>query len=321
MSLGLPEGAEAIGVDLGGTKMAVGVLSPMGEVVYRSETPSTGLSQEQLVELLAAELRAAVSARPQVAAIGLGVPCRIDRARGVAVGAVNLPLQDLPLRDLIAERLGHPVSLDNDANVAALAEHRHGAARGATNAVMLTVGTGIGGGLILNEELFRGSVGAAAELGHMVVEVDGTPCQGSCPNNGCIEAVASGTALGREGRLAAEREPGSALGKLLATGEEIDGRAVTAAALNGDPVALEVAALIGRRLGVAMCGLANAFDPDVIVLGGGVLALGPFLVDPATAEVRARALPPQNEVDIRAAELGADAGMIGAATLALEEAA
>lgn len=314
------DAAEAIGVDLGGTKLAAGVVGHGAEVLYRAEISSINLDQDQLIAALEAELRAAISARPRVGAIGLGVPCTIDRARGVAINAVNLPLKDLPLRDLVHERLGLPVSLDNDANVAALAEHRHGAATGATNVVMLTIGTGIGGGLIINGEPFRGSNGAGAELGHIVVEVDGPRCQGSCPNHGCIEAIASGTALAREGLAAAEREPSSALGRVLAAGEPLDGRAVTTAALEGDGVALDVVGLIGRRLGAALSGLANTFDPDVIVLGGGVMALGELLIEPATAELRARALPPQNAVEVRAAELGADAGMIGAATLALEEA-
>jgi len=312
--------AEAIGVDLGGTKMAVGVVDRRAGVLYRSEARSLGIGEDELIATLEAELRAAIAARPQARAIGLGVPCTIDRERGVAINAVNLPLEDVPLRDLISERIGLPVSLDNDANVAALAEHRHGAGKGAANVVMLTIGTGIGGGLIINGEPFRGSNGAGAELGHIVVEVDGPPCQGSCPNRGCIEAIASGTALGREGVAAAKREPDSALGRLLAAGEQLDGLAVSRAALDGDEVALDVVRLIGERLGAALSGLANTFDPDVIVLGGGVMALGELLIKPATAEMRARALPPQNQVAVRAAELGADAGMIGAATLAFEEA-
>ena len=137
----------------------------------------------------------------------------------------------------MSERLGIPVLLDNDGNTAALAEHRWGAARGARNAVLLTIGTGIGGGLIIDGKVYRGSTGAGAELGHMVIDTDGPRCQGNCPNNGCAEAVASGTALGREAEAAAERHPESALGKLLEAGEEVTGRAATAAAIAGDEVA------------------------------------------------------------------------------------
>ncbi len=307
---------ESIGVDLGGTKMLVGVIGEGPTVLHRNVATSHGRSGDAVLGLLERELRAAVAARPDVAAIGLGVPCTIDRRRGVCVNAVNLPLAEVPIRDLVSDRLGLPTSMDNDANLAALAEHRYGAARGATNAVMLTIGTGIGGGLIIAGRPYRGSTGAGAELGHMVVDRDGPPCQGSCPNRGCIEALASGTALAREAQDAAAANPGSAL---AAAGAPLDGRLVVAAAREGDAVARGVIELIGGRLGVALASLANAFDPDVIVLGGGVMEAGELLLGPARAELRRRALPPQTDVPVRAAELGADAGMIGAAILAREE--
>jgi glucokinase len=249
----------------------------------------------------------------------VGVPCTIDRERGLAISAVNLPLIDVPLRDLVSERLGLPTFVDNDANCAALAEHRFGAARGARNAVVLTIGTGIGGGLIVNGEVYRGSTGAGAELGHVVIDSDGPPCQGNCPNRGCVEVLASGTALGKEGRIAAEAHPDSVLGRALAAGEEVDGRAVTVAALAGDGIAVQVVATIGTRLGVALATFANIFEPDVIVIGGGAAAAGELLLGPAREELRARALPPMNETPVVAAELGPEAGMVGAATMALEE--
>jgi glucokinase len=307
---------EVIGVDLGGTKMAVGVLDDDRRILYRSTAPSAGLHQDEVLATLARELSAAMAARPQAAAIGLGVPCTIDRARGVAINAVNLDLVNVPIRDLVGERTGLPAFVDNDANVAAIAEHRHGAARGARDAVMLTIGTGIGGGLILDGRPYRGSTGAGAELGHVVIDMDGPPCQGNCPNRGCVEALASGHALAREGRAAAERDPDSALGRVLAAGEEIDGKAVTDAALAGDRAAREAVATIGRNLGVALATFANVFDPDVIVIGGGVSVVGDLLLEPARAELRSRALPPMDRTPVRGAELGPDAGMIGAAALA-----
>jgi glucokinase len=310
---------ESIGVDLGGTKMLVGVVDAQRNVTYRATAPSVGLEQDELIATLERELEAAVDARPEVAAIGLGIPCTIDRERGVAVLAVNLDLADVPIRDLTQERLDLPVSLDNDANAAVLAEHRFGAARGTENAVMLTVGTGIGGGLVIGGDVYRGSTGAGAELGHVVIEADGPPCQGNCPNHGCVEALASGTAIAREGLAAAEREPDSALGRALADGVTVDGKEVTDAALEGDPIAIGVVEQAGRRLGVALASFANIFDPDVIVIGGGVIAAGDLLVDPARAELAARALPPMNRTPVKAAELGPDAGMIGAATLAMLE--
>ncbi|MET0824276.1 MAG: ROK family protein, partial [Solirubrobacterales bacterium] len=238
---------------------------------------------------------------------------------GLAITSVNLPIANVPLRDLMSERLGLPVFIDNDANMAALAEHRFGAGKGTRNLVLLTIGTGIGGGLVLEGELYRGSTGAGAELGHMVIDENGPRCQGNCPNHGCVEALASGTALGRAGRIAAEAHPDSALGKALVRGEEITGRTVTLAALAGDGIAVEVVAGVGRHLGVALASYANIFEPDVIVIGGGAAASGELLLDPARRELRARALAPMNEIRVVAAELGPEAGMIGSATMALEE--
>jgi glucokinase len=298
--------------------MAVGVVDSEQKVHYQGREPSTGLSEEKLIDELVEELNEAQQARPDVVAAGLGIPATIDHDRGIAISAVNLSITDLPLRDLMQERIGLPVFVDNDANVAALAEHLYGAGRGAQNVVLLTVGTGIGGGLILNGEIYRGSTGAAAELGHIVVEEDGPPCQGNCPNHGCVEALASGTAIAKAGKAAAESDPGSALGKALAAGP-ITGKTVTELALAGDGPAREIVAEAGRHLGVALSSLANIFDPDVFVIGGGVSVVGDLLLDPACAELRSRALPPQNERPVKLAELGPDAGMIGAAAMALIE--
>jgi glucokinase len=308
-----------VGVDLGGTKMLVGVVDSERRVGYRASAPSQGLPQDELLATLERELRAAIEAHPDVEAAGLGIPCTIDRRRGVAIIAVNLDLADVAVGKLMSERLDLPVFLDNDANAATLAEHRFGAARGTRNAVMLTIGTGIGGGLVIDGRLYRGSTGAGAELGHIVIDAEGPPCQGNCPNRGCVEALASGTAIAREGVVAAEGAPDSALGRALAQGERVDGLRVTDAALAGDSTARGVLELIGRRLGVALSSLANAFDPDVIVIGGGVSRAGDLLTAPARAELAARALPPMNRTPVAAAELGPDAGMIGAATMAMLE--
>jgi len=222
----------------------------------------------------------------------------------------------VPLRDLVGKRTGLPVFVDNDATVAALAEHLYGAAKGARNAVMLTVGTGIGGGLIIGGEVYRGSTGAGAELGHTVIDLDGPECQGNCPGRGCVESLASGTAVGREGRAVAEREQGSVLAKMLVDGREIDGKAVTEAALGGDEAARGVFESVGGNLGVALASFANIFEPEVIVIGGGVIAAGDLLLEPARRELRARALPPMRDTPVVAAEMGEDAGMIGAAAMA-----
>jgi len=300
--------------------MLIGVLSEADtKPLYEQREASTGQTEDELVELLVREVTEARDARPNVAAVGLGIPATIDHDNGIAVSAVNLPLADLPIRDIVSERVGLPVFVDNDGNVAALAEYLYGAAQGKPHMVMLTVGTGIGGGLILGGAIYRGSTGAGAELGHVVIQADGPPCQGNCPNHGCVESLASGTALGREGRAAAESAADSALGTLLAEGKEVDGRAVTECALAGDEVAIGVFDLIGGRLGVACSSFANVFQPNAIVVGGGVIAAGDLLLEPARREVRERALRPMNETPILEATLGNDAGMIGAAAMAREE--
>jgi glucokinase len=298
--------------------MAVGVVDSEQHVHYEGNEPSLGLSEDQLVKDLGRELEEAREARTSVLAAGLGIPATIDHDRGVAIQAVNLEISDVPLRDMMREQLGLPVYIDNDANVAALAEFLFGAGRGARNVVMLTIGTGIGGGLILDGEIYRGSIGSGAELGHIVIIEDGLPCQGNCPNHGCVETYASGTAIAREGKVAAERDPDSALGKALAEGP-IVGKTVTELAMKGDHAAAEVVSEAGRHLGVALASLANIFDPDVFVIGGGVSAVGDLLLDPAREELQARALPPMNKAPVQLAELGPEAGMIGAAAMALIE--
>jgi len=307
---------EVIGVDLGGTKMLLGVLDPDSKVLWESREASTGQSEDELVELLVREVREAKDAQPGVKGVGLGIPATVDHDKGIARSAVNLPLENLPIREIAEQRAGLPVFVDNDANVAALAESLYGAAKGARYAVMLTIGTGIGGGLILDGEVYRGATGAGAELGHTVIEIDGPACQGNCPGHGCVETFASGTALGREGKAAAEREPESVLGTMLADGVPIDGRAVTEAALSGDATARGVFDLVGSRLGVALTSFANIFEPQVFVIGGGVIAAGDLLLEPARRELEKRALPPMKKIPVVAAELGSDAGMIGAAAMA-----
>jgi glucokinase len=298
--------------------MAVGVVDSEQHIHYEGKESSIGLTEDELVEDLGEELEEAKAARPDVLAAGLGIPATIDHDRGLAIHAVNLTITDVPIRDVMRERIGLPVFVDNDANVAALAEHLYGAGRGAQDVIMLTVGTGIGGGLILGGEVFRGSTGAGAELGHIVIVEDGLPCQGNCPNHGCVETYASGTAIAREGKAIAERDPDSALGKALAQAP-IVGKTVTQLASKGDPAAAKVVADAGRHLGVALASLANIFDPDVFVIGGGVSAVGDLLLHPAREELQARALPPMNKAPVQLAQLGPEAGMIGAAAMALIE--
>src|SRR5437763_16581116 len=240
-----------VGVDMGGTKLLAGEVDGNLGVHRRARLEIQGLGQEQLLATVVEAVREVVrQAESSVEGVGFGIPCTIDQRRGVAVQAVNLALEDVPFRDLMAERLGLPAFVDNDANAAALAEHRFGAAQGSRHSVTLTIGTGIGGGLVLDDRLYRGSEGAGAELGHMVVDLDGPRCQGNCPNRGCLEAVASGTALGLEALRVAQGSPDGALGQALAAARPITGALVTELAHDGDPEAREVLATIGRRLGV-----------------------------------------------------------------------
>jgi glucokinase len=255
----------------------------------------------------------------EVDAVGFGIPSLMDQRTGTAVVAINLPLKDIRFADLMTERLGLPVFVDNDANMAALAEHRAGAARGASEAVVLTIGTGIGGGLILRGQLYRGAIGSAAELGHLVIDLDGPPCQGNCPSHGCVESLASGTALAREALRVAHERPDSGLGRALAAGRELDGPLVTELAHDGDEAAIDTIQLIGTRLGVAIASLVNVFNPEVVVIGGGVIGAGELLLNAARAEMLARALPPSRDfVQIVPAAFGVEAGMIGAAALAFD---
>ena len=311
---------KVIGFDLGGTKLLGGVVDEELDVYKRVHRGVQGLKQSDIISAITDAVEEATEEESGIEAVGFGIPCLIDQRTGVAVIAVNLPIADLPFRDIMAERIDLPVFIDNDANVTTLVEQRFGAARGADDVVGLTIGTGIGGGLVLGGKIYRGHIGSGGELGHMVIDEDGPRCQGQCPNQGCLEAVASGTAIGREGVVAAAQEPGSALGAAAADGLEITGELVTDLALAGDEVSRMVLGQIGRNLGVGLANLVNIFNPEVIVIGGGAMAAGDLLLEPAREELRRRALPPGRDlVRVVPARFGPEAGMLGAAVLAFDE--
>ena len=227
-----------IGVDLGGTKLLAGAVGADLSVIHRTNRPVYGLSQDELVQMVVdamEEIRTAVGGT--IEAIGFGIPCTFDSRTGMAVQAVNVPLKDIAFGDVMAERLGIPVVVDNDANCHTVCESRIGIAQGATEVALLTLGTGIGGGLLLRGEIYRGWINGGAEMGHMVVEMNGRPCQGNCPNWGCLESVASGSALVREASLAVARRPDTELGHALEEGRELTGPLITELATAGDPVA------------------------------------------------------------------------------------
>jgi glucokinase len=309
-----------IGVDLGGTKLLAGTVDSKLEVhhrAYRLARPDdAGALIDQIVEAVQEAIEAAPS---QVLAVGVGIPCLVEPDTGVALDSNHLPLRGVGVRDVLTERLGLPVAVDNDANAAMLVEWRCGEARGTQNAIMLTLGTGIGGGLIVDGRLVHGARGAAAELGHIIVDADGPPCPGSCPNHGCLEALVSGHAIGAEGLRRAGDAPESALGRALASGRDITGALVTELAHDGDPTAREVMTLMGERLGLGVVTLVNIFNPEVVVVGGGAIAAGELLLAPAREVVARRALP-INRADVRlvSARFGAESGMLGAACMALD---
>jgi glucokinase len=290
-----------IGVDVGGTKILAGVVGRDGTVVRHREYPTPLESEAALLDGLEAAVRELLD--ESVAAVCFGVPSRIDQRAGIAIGSVNIPLVDVPLRDVMRERLGLPVEIENDANAAAIAEWKAGAGRGTDHMIMLTLGTGVGGGLILDGRPYRGSVGAGAELGHIVIVHDGVPC--SCGGLGHLESYVSGTAAER---LARE-----------AFGPAVDAHRLVRLANEGDATAIELLTEIGRKLGSGLGSLINTFDPELVVIGGGFAAAGELLLAPAREVLAREALKPMRDsVRIVRAELGTAAGLIGAGMAAFE---
>ena len=289
-----------IGVDLGGTKIAAARVDAEGNVSGRHESPTPVASQDELIEGIVAAVEPL--AADGVDAIGFGIPAVIDRAAGRALGSVNIPLRDVDFDDVMRERFGAPAFVENDANVAALAEWRLGAGRGASDLVVLTLGTGVGGGIVLGGALYRG----IAELGHVVVVADGPPCQGNCGGRGHLEAFASGSAADR----AAERLWGGG-----ATAELLVARAG-----GGDAEALAALSQIGHLLGAAIGSFVNVFAPERVILGGGFGLAAFDHLEASALEVARRELVVPDALDFRLvrAELGSEAGVVGAGLLALE---
>jgi glucokinase len=308
-----------IGVDLGGTKLLAGVVDSELNVHHRVfRHAREGKDTEELLDVIVTAVEEARAASTgEIDAVGFGIPSLVDAARGVAVSTVHLPLRDVPFRDIMAERLDLPVAVDNDANAAMLAEHRWGAARGARTAALLTLGTGIGGALVVDGRLVRGASGAAGEWGHMVIDVDGPPC--TCGSEGCLETLVSGSALGREGLRVARTVPDSGLGRALASGSEITGMLVTELAHDGDPAARDLVALMGTYLGVGIANMVNILNPEVVVVGGAVIGAGELLLEPARRVVAERALAPsRDQVRIVPTRFGDASGMLGAALMAMD---
>lgn len=292
-----------MGIDLGGTKILAGVVDREGRVHRREGCETPVESQEELL----AELDSVVESLlgDDVAALGFGIPSTIDQRTGRAISSVHVPLADIDFRDRMADRFGLPVAIDNDGNTAAIAEWKLGAGRGASHLVALTLGTGIGGGLILNGQPYRGSVGAGAELGHIVLDFGGVPCGGACTGHGHFEVFAAGSAADE---LAMRRY-----------GPGTDARRLVAEAQAGEPAAVEDLADLGRRLGAGIASLVNIFNPELVVIGGGFVKAGELILGPARETLAVEGLRPGRDlVRIVEAELGPEAGMVGSALVGFE---
>jgi glucokinase len=296
------EEQRVIGVDLGGTKILTGVVSRDGSVDRRRETMTPLDSQQELLDGLDAAVEDLLD--ESVVALGFGIPSRLDQRTGRVEGSVNVPLGDLDFRSRMADRFRLPVGIENDANTATYAEFHAGAGRDVDSMVMLTLGTGCGGGVVIDGKLYRGW----AEFGHIVIEYDGIPCQGSCTGRGHLEAYVTGTAATK---LAQER-----------FGPAVDAHRLVRLAQEGEADAVEILAGMGKRLGAGIGSLVNIFDPELVVIGGGFAAAADFLLEPAREVVRREALAPAGErVRIVRAKLGTAAGLIGAGLVAFDAAA
>jgi glucokinase len=293
------DGKRVIGVDLGGTKILAGVVDDEGHVERRREHPTPTASQEELLAGLDAAVEELLS--DEIAAVGFGIPSPIDQRSGRALQAVNIPLGDIDFRSRMAERFGLPVGIENDANAATYAEFRFGAGRDVEDMVMLTLGTGCGGGAVIDGRLFRGW----AEFGHIVIVYDGLPCQGSCTGRGHLEPYVTGVAAAK---LAQEE-----------FGPAVDAHRLVRLAREGEQRAVEILDGIGRHLGAGIGTLVNIFNPELVVIGGGFAAAGDFVLDPAREVLQREALARAGyRVRIVRAELGTAAGLVGAGLVAFD---
>jgi glucokinase len=304
-----------LGVDVGGTKVAMGPVDRDGtELAPTLVEPTCTEDQASFLAGLEASLRRAldVFARFEPRAFGLACAGTIDSERGVVVASPNLPLEEAPVASALEKALGLPVVLENDVNAAVRAEATIGAAAGLRDVVMLTLGTGVGGGLWLDGRIYRGANGGAAELGHTIVRAGGLTCL--CGSRGCLEMYASGRALARYAAARAGDPNADLSGELTALQEQgrLTGGAVSRLALAGDKAALDAVSELARWLGIGLVSVTNAFDPEMIVVGGGVGALGELLLTPARETVRKLAMAPgRDSVRIAGARLGNRAGFVG----------
>jgi glucokinase len=303
----------AIGVDVGGTKIAAGIVNPQGKILDEVRYP-TPHSPKILIENIARAIKEVGDGR-EAGGVCLAVPGLIHASENKVVFSPNLhAIEGIPLKDELEPRIELPLTVENDGNAAAWGEFRFGVGSEADHLVFVTLGTGIGGGVITHGVLMRGAQGSGGELGHVTVQATGPRC--ACGNHGCLEALASGSALARRARELAIENPGSALGR-LATRRQILGEDVTELARQGDQVALSVLEETGRWLGVGLAAFVNIFNPEVVAVGGGAMEAGELILEAARREVILRARPPSRDLaEIQVATLGPKSGVLGAAALA-----
>jgi len=305
-----------LGVDVGGTKVAVAAVDGV-TATHAVEHPTVTASTDALLDGLEHAVRTVIAEAGQPEAIGVGVPSQIEFRTGTVESSVNIPLTGVPLREELGRRFGVPVFVDNDANCAALAEAH---IVGERHLVMLTLGTGVGGGVVIDGLTFRGAHGLGAELGHIAVNPDGPACPGNCPNRGCLEAYCSGQALERDATELARDKPDSGLAERLGPDGRLSGRELVAAAEDGDSDALLLMDNFARMLGVGIANYVNVFEPARFAIGGGLSRASHLFLERAVREAASRALPALwRRVTIALAEGGADAGVIGAGLLAALE--
>jgi glucokinase len=315
----------ALGIDLGGTKIVTSVVDAGGRMLSRHHgvTPATRGREaviEAVIESTRRSLQEANISPSKLTAVGVGAPGLSNPLTGVLYTSPNLPgWQDVPLRDVIARELGRTAYLINDANAAAIGELYYGAGRGTRNFIYVTVSTGIGGGIIINGELYTGPTGTAGEVGHMVIDDNGPLC--NCGNRGCWETLASGKALAAEAKRLIKKGTTTTILELAGgTIDEVNAEAVHRAALAGDKLAGRLIARNAYYLGVGLANLINIFNPELIVIGGGLANIGDRLLLPAYQEAGRRAFKqPYQAVRFARAELGQNSGVIGAAAYALEQ--
>jgi glucokinase len=303
----------AIGVDVGGTKIAAGIVNPQGKILDEVRYP-TPHSPRTLIENIAKAIKEVGDGR-EAGGVCLAVPGLIRASENKVVFSPNLhAIEGIPLKDELESRIGLPLTVENDGNAAAWGEFRFGVGSEADHLVFVTLGTGIGGGVITHGVLMRGAQGSGGELGHVTVQATGPRC--ACGNHGCLEALASGSALARRARELAIENPGSALGH-LATRRQILGEDVTELARQGDEVALCVLEETGRWLGIGLAAFVNIFNPEVVAVGGGAMEAGELILEAARREVILRAKSPSRDLaEIQVATLGPKSGVLGAAALA-----